>query len=472
MKKILTLSILYALVLGTLVFSQKDPRQLKFPDIEFKPLKPQSVVIAPGIRLYFKENAELPAISGSIIFKNGSLADPAGKTGLASLTMELLKSGGTTSLTPEALEERIDFLGSYIYTYAADETSEINFWTLSKNFTETWKLVTDMIQNPRFSPARIDVEKKKELEQILRRWDYPTYIGFLLYRSLLYGEDFPEARRTTKESIEAITAEDLRNFYETQYKDREIIITLTGDFREKTTIDMVKKSLKSWKGLPCTKPQIPPVEMKAKPGIYLIDKPDMTQAVICLGHLGVNRLDPDNVELTVMNFILGSGGFSSRIMREVRSNRGLAYAAFGRLGTGRDKGLFFNFCQTKNQSAGEAIQVIKDIIRDLTLNPVTPEELETAIKYEQNSFIHQFDSARAVIERTIYLDLEGYPEDYLETYIPRIKKVDIPKVLQMAQRTLNPDHLVILVVGKKAELLDQLKALNVGEVTEIPLPKG
>jgi len=197
----------------------------------------------------------------------------------------------------------------------------------------------------------------------------------------------------------------------------------------------------------------------------------MTQAVICLGHLGVNRLDPDNVELAVMNFILGSGGFSSRIMREVRSNRGLAYAAFGNLGTGRDKGLFFNFCQTKNQSAGEAIQVIKDIIRDLTQSPVTPEELETAIKYEQNSFIHQFDSPRAIIERTIYLDLEGYPDDYLETYIPRIKKVDIPKVLQMAQRTLNPDQLVILVVGKKAELLDQLKALNVGEVTEIPLPK-
>jgi zinc protease len=471
MKKILTLSILYALVLGTLVFSQKDPRQLKFPDIEFKPLKPQSVVIAPGIRLYFKENAELPAISGSVIFKNGSLADPPGKTGLASLTMDLLKAGGTVSLTPEAMEERIDFLGSSIYTYASDETSRINFWTLSKNLDETWKLVTDMIMNPRFSPERIDLEKKKELEQILRRWDYPSYIGFYLFSSLLYGEDFPEAHRTTKESIEAITAADLRNFYETQYKDREIIITLVGDFQEKTAVNMVKKSLKAWKGLPCTKPQIPPAEMKAKPGIYLIDKPDMTQAVICLGHLGVNRLDPDNVELAVMNFILGSGSFNSRIMREVRSNRGLAYAAFGYLGTGRDKGLFFNFCQTKNQSAGEAIQVIKDIIRDLTLNPVTPVELETAVKHEQNAFIHRFDSAQAVINRTISVELQGYPEDYLETYIPRVKKVDIPKVLQMAQRTMNPDLLVILVVGKKAELLNQLKALNLGEVTEIPLPK-
>jgi len=172
-----------------------------------------------------------------------------------------------------------------------------------------------------------------------------------------------------------------------------------------------------------------------------------------------------------MNFILGTGSFNSRLMREVRSNRGLAYATGGYVGSGRDLGTFFNFCQTKSQSVGEATKLMKDIIADMTANPVKPDELETAKKYEQNAFVHRFDSAMAVLSETIYEKMMGYPENYLETYIPRIKKVDAQKVLAMAKRTMNPDGLVILVVGKKSEVIDQLRALNFGEVRELPLPK-
>lgn len=211
--------------------------------------------------------------------------------------------------------------------------------------------------------------------------------------------------------------------------------------------------------------------MAAEPGIYLVDKPDMTQAVVLIGHLGLNRHDPDNVELEILNFIYGSGGFNSRLMREVRSNRGLAYATYGYMGLGRDKGTFSNFVQTKSQSAAEAIKVIREIMEDITKNPVKTEELETAKKSTQNSFVHRFDSALSVMLEAISLKLFGYPEDYLEKYIPRIKKVDAAKVLQMAKRSMNPRRLVILVVGKKVELLEQLKALGLGDIHELPLPK-
>jgi len=473
MRRLRTLAIVAALILAasSLTFAQKNPNDLKFPDLEFKPLKPNAAVIKSGISFYFKEDRESPTVSGILIFKAGSLVDPKGKEGLAALAMTLLKSGGTKSLTPDQLEERLDFLGSTVGAYAGDEYSLINFWTLKKNFDETWKVLSEMLTGPAFDVGRLETEKLKELENIRRRWDQPLMVGVVLYNELVYGKDFPDARRTTSESINGLSVEDLKGYYEKNIKNREVIVAMAGDLDGKAMTALLGRTFQGWTARPAEKPVLPKAALAAKPGVYLIDKPDLTQAVICMGHLGVNRLDPDNVELAVMNFILGSGGFNSRILREVRSNRGLAYMAFGSVDAGRDLGTFFNATMTKGASVAEAIRLIKEVIVGMTKAPVTEAELTTAKKYLQNAFVHRFDSSMAVIQETILNKLMGFPDDYLETYIPRIKKVDAAKVLAMSQRTMHPDQLVILVVGKKSEILDQLKALNMGEVRELPLPK-
>lgn len=429
------------------------------------------MILKPGVSFYFKEDRESPVVNGTIIFKTGSLSDPKGKDGLASLALTLLKSGGTKSLTPDKLEERLDFLGSTIYSGAGDEFSTLRFWTLKKNFDETWKILADILFNPTFDQGRFDTEKQKELEDIRRRWDQPMMIGMYLYNELVYGKDFPDGRRTTSDSINSVTLDDIKAFYRKTIRDREVIVAMAGDFEAKKVSSELASTFRDWKALPAEKPVVPKAVLAAKPGLYLIDKPDMTQAVVCMGHLGINRLDPDNVEIGVMNFVLGSGGFNSRIMREVRSNRGLAYSAFGSVSAGRDLGTFFNFTMTKSASVGEAVGLIRDIIADMTKTPVTEGELTTAKKYEQNAFVHRFDSSMSVLQETLYNKLQGLPDDYLETYIPRIKKVDAAKVLDMAKRTMHPESLVILVVGKKSELMDQLKALKMGEVKELPLPK-
>lgn len=451
--------------------AQKDPKTLKFADIEFKPQKPGLAAVKKGITFYFKEDHEQPVINGSIIIKTGSLYDPADKVGLASLAMRMLKAGGTKTLTPDALEDKLDFLGSTIGSYAGLEFSQISLWTLGKNFDETWKILLDMLYNPAFDKERFETEKKKDLESIRRRFDYPSSLGMYLFQDLLYGKDFPGTRRTVSPSINAITLDDVKTFYEKNIRDKEVIVAFTGDFKQPQILSLLKKSFKDWKGSAPAKLSLPQAALAAKPGVYLIDKPDMTQAIITMGHLGLNNLDPDNVEVGVFNFILGTGSFNSRLMREVRSNRGLAYATFGMIGLGRDKGMFYNFCQTKSQSVSEAIKLMKDIIADMTKNRVTGEELEVAKKYEQNAFVHRFDSAQAVVSQAIYLKLDGHPDNYLETYIPRIKKVDATKLLAIGKKAVNPDGMVILVVGKKAEVFDQLKGLGLGDVTELPLPK-
>jgi zinc protease len=471
-KRILAVLIVLSLAIpASSLLGQKDPRLLKFPDLEFKPQKPGVAAVKKGVTFFFKEDREFPAINAWLIIKTGSIADPAGKEGLASLAMRMLKAGGTKTLTPDQLEDRLDFLGSTLGAYASLEYSQVYLWTLSKNFDETWKILTDMLFNPAFNQERFETEKKKDLESIRRRFDYPTALGMTLFQDLVFGKDFPEARRTVSSSINAITLDDIKAFYEKSLRNKEVMVAFTGDFRQPQVLSLLKKSFKDWQGNAPSKPDLPRAALAAKPGLYLIDKPDLTQAIVTMGHLGLNKLDPDNVEVNVFNFILGTGSFNSRLMREVRSNRGLAYATYGFVGLGRDKGMFYNFCQTKSQSVGEAIKLMRDIIADMTKNPVSAEELEVAKKYEVNAFVHRFDSPQAVVSQAVTLKLEGYPDDYLETYLPRIKKVGADKLMAIGKKAVRPEGMVILVVGKKAEVIDQLKALGLGEVTELPLPK-
>lgn len=467
--KLLVLILAISVLISIPSYAQKDPKKLKFQDLQFKPVKPDFLKVKKGVDLYYKVDRENPVINLFLIFKSGTLQDPKGKEGLASITFRLMKSGGTLKLSPEKVEEKLDYLGSSITFLPGTEFSQIRVWSLKKNFEETWKILMDMLTSPSFDKERFDVEKKRELESIRRRWDNPMVTGRILFSELVYGKDFPEVRRTTTESINQITLDDVKKFYQENIKNLELTIALAGDFELKKILPIFKNSFKNWKGNPPKKLSLPRAFLASKPGIYIINKEDMTQAVICMGHLGINRLDPDNVEINVLNFIYGAGGFNSRLMREVRSHKGLAYSTYGTVGAGRDLGLFFNFCMTKNQSVGEAISTMKEVMDDIIKNPVALEELETSKKSEQNSFVHRFDSAMAVLQEFISLKLAGFPENYLETYVLRILRVDEKKVLEMAKRTIHPQDLIILVVGKKSEIESQLKTF--GEVKELPLPK-
>jgi len=465
-RRFLILALAAALVLP--LAAQKDPKTLKYPDLEFKPLKPDHIAIGRNLDFYFKENHEAPTVTLTVIIRGGSLLDPKDRPGLSQLAYQLLAIGGSRTLTPEQVEEQLDFLGSSIYAYSAGEYGQIQLFSLVKNFDKTWDILTDLLLHPRFAPERLDLGKKQEMEAILRRWDQPMMVGFTLFQDLVYGRDFPEVQRTTRKGLEAIGDQNIRKFYDDHLRNRAIIIAATGDFSGPSLAAKIKTSFADWKAQPPEKLDIPKARLAAKPGIYLIDKPDMNQAVIMMGHLGINRLDPDIAESSVFNGIYGSGAFSSRLWREVRSNRGLAYSASGLVGSGRDLGLFYSFCMTKNQSAAEAISVIRDVIKDMALNPVKPEELETAKKAEINSFVFRFENPQSLLLRTIQQKTYGLPLDYNETYLAKIRKIDAAKVLEMGKRFFHPDELVILVVGKKTDLLEPLKKL--GEVTVLPLP--
>src|SRR4030042_5123711 len=231
------------LLLRTLSYAQKDPKELTFPDIQFKPLKPKVAVIQKGITFYYQQHHEIPAVNATAILKIGELNDPVGQEGLAALTFNLLQTGGTTALSADQVEERLDFLGSNISVTVDTEFAYLSLWSLSKNFDESWKIFLDIIMNPRFDSQRFEVGKKQELESIRRRWDEPRQIGFILFRDLIYGKNFPDMRRTTTQSIDSITIEDIKSFSPKFILNNELIIAFAGDFQASKISSLLKKNL-------------------------------------------------------------------------------------------------------------------------------------------------------------------------------------------------------------------------------------
>ncbi len=455
-------------------FKINNPGELKYPDLHFSPPQPRLLRPIEGIDVYYFEDNETPSISVEIIFKSGSIDDPTNKEGLAALTNRLLRTGGTESSDGDDINEQLDFLGSEITIDVQLEYTLLSMWSLKKNFNTTWNHLMQMLIEPSFDPIRIKTEKRKEIEFIRRRWDEPMTTGFLLFNQLIYGKNYPGARISSIPGIENITRKDILGYYRDNIQGAPIIIGVTGKISEKEILSLVNKGFKKWSSMrkgQKRKRDLHPIRQTAvKPGIYFMDKPGLTQAVICMGHLGINRLDPDNARINILNYIYGSGGLNSRLMREIRTNKGLAYTAFGSVGKGRERGVFINFCMTKNNSVIEVISTIKKIMEDITQNMVSSKELTAAMNYEKNSFVHLFDSLQRLLVWKMIYRIFGYPGDYLESYLDRIEDTNKEKILEMAKRVIHPSDLVILVIGDGGEILPQLHEMSPWGIHELSFP--
>jgi zinc protease len=454
-------------VLTLPLWSQEDPGKLKFPELTFTPSQPRYKKIMKGIDLYYQENHEAPAIKIDFIIPSGSINEPAGKEGLASLTFSLLRNGGTRKYNTEWIDERLDFLGSRITVALAAEYSQISLWCLRKNFVQTWELLEDMVLYPVFDEKWLNKLKISTQNYIRQQWNNPNSVGFLILNDLIYGKNAYNNRRSGIPSIQSITRDDVVLFYKTYIRNTGIKIAISGDFVPAEFISILKRMFKKWEVTPGKKINIPAVTLAAKPGIYFIHRGKMPHAAIFMGHLGINRLDPDKAEINVLNYIYGQDVFNSRLGKELRSNRGIVYNIYGAVGKGSPQGVFITFFKTANESVGDAISAAKNIMKDLTQNLIPAEELNAALNYAENSFVHYFENSHEIILWKIIYKLWEYPENYLETYLQYIRAIDQQKILSMAQRTIHPDQLIILVIGNKDTIYKPLTQLNMGPITEL-----
>jgi zinc protease len=457
------------------------PEKLHFPALNYQPPDPSQhrVALKSGPIAYVIPDHELPLVNVVVYMRTGSYVEPKGKEGLADLTGYLLARGGTQDKTAEELDESLDFLAAHLNSDIGETHGAVSLNLLSKDLSEGMGLLRNVLITPRFQEDRLELRRQQMLQEMQQRNDDSAAIEGRELGFLAYGEDFWINRYPTAASLGALHRVDLEAFHRRWVHPHNFVVAANGDFKREDMVARLEKLFADWPFEGELSPPIPTNTVFATPGTYLVNK-EVNQGRVSILLPGIRRDDPDYFAVTVMNDILGGGGFTSRIMNRVRSDEGLAYAA----GSSFPGGVYFRAkftasFQSKSRTVAYATSILLDEMKQLTTAAPSPEELNTAKK----SFIETFPRTFATKSRTAAIfaedELTGrYARDpqYWQTYRANIEKVGQEDVESAAKKYLVPDKLVILVVGQKSDILQghpdhpvSLASLTGGKLIERPL---
>jgi len=457
---------LFAVLVGIASTSVADlPKRLDFPPLKFTPPESQRVTLSNGMRLYLLEDHELPLFEVVAIIRTGDIYDPPDKIGLSSLTATTLRTGGTKHRSPEELDETLEFIAGSITSGIDEENARATLSVLSSDIDLGIELFADVLMNPTFREDKVELARNQMLEAIRRQNDNPAQIASRYLYRLLYSPH-PYGNQPTEKSVRNISRDDLIAFHERFYRPSSVMMAITGDFSTADIIPKIERAFAEWKGEPVTYPTVEMASERGNVGVYHIEK-DLNQTSIWMGHLGLTRTNPDLFPVNVMNYILGGGGFTSRMMSEVRSARGLAYDVRTSFRRRTLRGPFLAVCGTKSSSTVQAIELMRSLMENIRREPVSDEELDTAKNAIINSFVFAYTSNAQIAEQEMLIDYYGYPPDFLKTYTDHIAKVTKEDVLRVAREYLHPDRLTIVTVGKESAFDRPLSEL--GKVTYLSL---
>ncbi|HJV34250.1 pitrilysin family protein [Geomonas sp.] len=442
-----------------------NPRTMVFPQLNFQLPKSDRVTLDNGMVVYLLPDHELPLVHLTAYLKAGSVFEPADKVGLASLTGAAIREGGTRSTPPNKLDQELEFMASAIESSINADHATISASTLSKNLDRTLELFGQVMTEPAFDSARVEMDKNRAIEGIRRQNDDPKGIAARELNSAIYA-GHPLGRVPTLTSVRAITRQDMISFHQRYFYPENVIMAVSGDFDKEKLLAGLKKVFAKWPNRQSSFPQVaePKEDMKHE---VLHAQKEVNQSVIRMGHLGIDKNNPDLYAIKVMDFILG-GGFTSRLTQEVRSNQGLAYNVDSYFETGRRfPAPFIIETETKSETTARTIALVNSIVDGMTKAEVSDQELKLAKDHIINSFIFSFERSDAVVTQQARLEFYGYPKGYLENFRDNIAKVTKEDVLRVARKYLQPEAMKLVVVGDEKKFDRPLSEF--GPVKEIKL---
>jgi predicted Zn-dependent peptidase len=416
------------------------------------------------------EDHELPLITVDARIRTGANYEPADKVGLAPLTGTVQRSGGTLRQSGDQIDDFLAARAASIETRIGDDSGYASMDCLKQDFDEVFKVFGEVLRMPVFAQDKLEVAKVAANTRIARRNDSVGSITFRELNRLVYGPESPLARNTEYATIQAITREDLVSWHKQYYQPNNVLLGVVGDFDPRVMREKIEATFGDWPGGAAFTP--PPVSYRHQPapGYYFIEKPDVNQANIVLGHLGIETRNLDYFAIEVMNEVLG-GGFSSRLFSSVRSKQGLAYSVYGSVGSDYyQPGLFRGGLQTKSGSTVKALAALRTEIQGMIDNPPSETELKRAKDSILNSFIFNYDSRAKLLSQQMTYEFYGLPSDFLEQYRDKIEKVQVADVSRVAKQYIHPDQFAILVVGKSDDFDQPLTTLGKVTTLDITIP--
>lgn len=397
-----------------------------------------------GAQLLVSEQRNLPLVVVGIMIDAGSRYDPRGRAGVANLTAELLTEG-TKTRSAAAIKEEIDVLGGSLSVDADNDYTVLQMLVLKSDVERGLALLSDILLRPVFADAELARRKEAVLAQIRSQRDDPTHVAQLAFQQALFGSgSYGHPIEGTEATVRSISRADVRDFYARFYRPSGASIVVVGDIGAAEAHALFAAALVGWTG--AGSPPNENVTAATAAAQVHIDKA-VSQASIVLGHRGVARSNPDFEVISLMNYVLGGGGFSSRLMENIRTKAGLVYGVSSAFSTNKDPGSFGVVMQTKNASAADAISRARSEIQRLRDGGITEKELDDAKRYLTGSFVLRLDSMSEIARFIARSAAFGLGLDYADRYIERINAVTAADVQRVAQQYLHPDELIQVVVG-------------------------
>ena len=445
-------------------------QQIKIPPLpSFHPQEPRRIELPNGMVIFLQEDHELPLIDGVARVRGGSRSEPANKVGLAGIYGEVWRTGGTKARTGDQLDDFLEIRAARVETGDGVDSTSISWSCLKDDFADVFKIFVDLLREPEFREDKVDLAHREFFDAISRRNDDIGEIAGRESVKLAYGSQNPYARVPEYKTVAAVTRQDLLAWHHAHVHPNNIMVGVAGDFDSAQMEAKLREAFGSWPKGPATKKD--EIEFQpVKPGYYLIPKEDVNQSSIRMVALGVRRDSPDYYAIQVFNEAFG-GGFSSRLVRNIRTEKGLAYSVGGGVGTAFDHpGILGLSMGTKSATTVESIQALYEQIDDLTNNPITEDEIKRAKDSILNSFVFNIDTPEKVLRERMAYEFYGYPADFLEKYRAGIEKVQPAEVARVAAKYLHKDQLAVLVVGNTSEFEKPLSSLGPVTTVDITIP--
>ena len=431
-----------------------QPRPLELPRVERWTLK-------NGLEVIVVPRADLPVVSFGVAVKAGGYDEQRQSLGVASFTAEMLRKG-TKRSTADQISELIDGVGGSFEASAANEHSGVTCTVLAKDRGVCFRLLAETLLTPTFPEVELGEIRDRMMGGINQRYDDPGSLAGAHFAAMLFGDAHPDGWVLMPDDVRKITRADLVKFWKTYYRPNNSLLVMAGDVGELPGLRAeIEKDFGRWqKGVI---PPRPSFEIPEHKGIrtLLVDKEDLTQTTLVFGHPGIRHADPAWFAVTVMNYVLGGSDFSSRLMIEVRSKRGLTYGISSSFGDSLYRGAFEISAATKNESAWDAFAASVAELRRMKEQGPSAEEVQKAHGYFAGSYPFQLQSAAGVAGSIGAAELHGLGVNYVKELAVRLGEVDAAAAKSAAATYLHPDDLTVVIVGQAKAVAPQLEKAGV-----------
>ena len=428
----------------------KDISQIPIPALEpFTPRLPEKIRLSNGITVLLLEDASRPLVNLGLRFRVGSWDDPRGKTGLAVLTAGLVRDGGSERWPGDRLDEELDFLGASMNFSAFETSTEAGFSCLSGDVEKVYEMFQDLLLNPTFPTEKLEVLKGQLMVSVLQRNDRPGPAATRESRRAFYGISDPRVRRMEASDLDAMGRDDVVAFHRDSWGSRGALLTVLGDFNAEDMAARLEVTFGTWPVQSAAVSEIPKQAPRLEHSrVLLVDRADVNQAEIRILMEGVRRDHPDWPALRLGSFVLGAGGFGSRMMRRIRAELGLTYgvSAYWKPGF-EQEGLFTAQVATKNETAGQVVSEMLSLMKNFLNKGPGAEELEKAKMRLLNSEVFRVDTPSKVLNRIADLEFQGYPWNHYEMVMAACRNLTGEEIIAACRRHLDLGRLQIFVVG-------------------------